>query len=141
MFCNKNPEQDHTSKDMIAHCMTQKGRVSFAETCRKLLQENADFLAMINTTKHSKAESQQKYRTKLYRIQKKEDVMHTDLKMVWLTKLFPNIKISKGMIKIKGSSTVLSHYHYHMDPCLDKGKCAMRQIPCACIEYINKLEK
>eukprot|EP00957_Ditylum_brightwellii_P072992 5546808-Ditylum_brightwellii.AAC.1 len=36
MFCDKNPEQDHTSKDMIAHCMSQKGRVCFAKTCRKL---------------------------------------------------------------------------------------------------------
>ena len=141
MFCNKNPEQDHTSKDMIAHCMTQKGRVSFAETCRKLLQDNADSLAKINTTKHFKAESQQKYRTKHYRIQTKEDVMHKDLKMGWLTKLFPNIKIAKGKIKSWGSSTVLSHYHYHMDPCLGKGKCAMRQTPCACTECINKLEE
>ena len=29
MFCNKNPEQDHTSKDMIAHCMTQKRKSEF----------------------------------------------------------------------------------------------------------------
>ena len=60
MFYNKNPEQDLTSKDMIAHCMTQKGRVSFAETCCKLLQDNTDSLAMINKTKKIKVESQQK---------------------------------------------------------------------------------
>ena len=67
--------------------------------------------------------------------------MHKDLKMGWLTKLFPNIKIAKGKIKIRGSSTVLSHYHYCMDPCLVRGKCAMRQIPCACIECTIQLEK
>ena len=55
--------------------------LNFAETCTKILQDNADFLVMINTTKHFKAESQQKYRAKHYRIQTKEDVMHKDLKM------------------------------------------------------------
>eukprot|EP00957_Ditylum_brightwellii_P090511 6892519-Ditylum_brightwellii.AAC.1 len=80
---------------MIAHCMTQKGIVSFAETYRKLLQDNADVLAMINTTKHFKAESQQKYRAKHYMIQEKEDVMQKDLNIGWLSELFPNIKIAK----------------------------------------------
>eukprot|EP00957_Ditylum_brightwellii_P138693 10571436-Ditylum_brightwellii.AAC.1 len=102
---------------MSAHCMAQQGRVSFAETCRKLSQDNADSLAMINTAKHFKVESQQKYRTKHYRIQKKVDVMHKDLKMGWLSKN-PKIKIARG-----------------------RGKYALRQIPCACIECINKSEK
>eukprot|EP00957_Ditylum_brightwellii_P183834 14003248-Ditylum_brightwellii.AAC.1 len=66
----------------------------------------------------SKLNHNKKYRTKHYRIQKKEDVMHKDLKMGWISKLFPKIKIAKG-----------------------KAKCAMRQVPCACIECINKLEK
>eukprot|EP00957_Ditylum_brightwellii_P150426 11454342-Ditylum_brightwellii.AAC.1 len=85
---------------MITHCMTQKGRMSFAEICQKLLQDNADSLAKINTTKHFKAESQQKYKTKHYRIQTKEDVMHKDIKMGWSSKLFPKIKLVKGRNKL-----------------------------------------
>ena len=38
------------------------------------------------------------------------------------------IKVANGKTKIKASSTVLSHNHFYKDPCLGKGKCAMRRI-------------
>ena len=141
MMRNKNPEDNHSCKDMFAHGFTLKGRVSFAEKCHKLLQENADMLAKMNTTKNQKHESNQKYRTKHYRIQKKENVLHKDIKMGWCSKHFPNIAVVEGKKKIRGSSTVLSHYHYRADPLLGEGKCAMRRIPCACLECTNQLSK
>ena len=35
----------------------------------------------------------------------------------------------------------MSHHHYQTDPCLRVDKCAMRQIPCACIACTNQLSE
>ena len=100
MMRNKNPEQEHSPKDMCAHGMTYRGRVSFAEKCCKLLQEHADSWSKVNTKKNFKSESQQKYRIKHYRIQRQKDVKHKQIKMGWSSKLFPKIKVASGRTKI-----------------------------------------
>ena len=44
--------------------------------------------------------------------------------------IFLTINVLPGKKNICGSSTVMSHYRYHMDTNLGEGKCALRSIPC-----------
>jgi len=61
--------------------------------------------------------------------------------MTWDRSKFPALNIAEGRKKIHGSGTVLSHYHYRFDPDIGYGKCAMRRIPCLCVQCTNQLDK
>ena len=74
-------------------------------------------------------------------MQHKEDIPHGNLKMAWKRSKFPNINVARNKSKIRGSSTVLSHYHYRCDPNLGNSKCAMRRIPCLCQACTDQLDQ
>ena len=46
---------------------------------------------------------------------------------------FPTINAVTGKKRMFGNSTVISHYHYCRDNNLVEGKCALMNIPCACV--------
>ena len=125
---------------MHAHGADSRGMVSFAEECRKLLQQHADHASSMISSKSSKREDNRKFQNKIYHIQKKDSVQHNQIKMTWNKKKFPKLNVIHGKSKIRGSETVLSHYHYRMDPKLGKSKCAMRRIPCLCLACSNQLD-
>ena len=35
---------------------------------------------------------------------------------------------------------MLSHYHYCIDPNMGEGKCALKNIPCACVSCTDQLD-
>ena len=62
--------------------------------------------------------------------------------------LIINVMVKKGFLSIyvvpgKGGmyiiSTVMSHYHSHMDPDLGEGKCTVWRIPCSFVSCTDKL--
>ena len=65
---------------------------------------------------------------------------HVIIKISWKEKLSTTINVAPGKKKIHRSGTVMSHYHYHMDPNLGEGKCALRRLHCACVECIDQLD-
>jgi hypothetical protein len=92
-------------------------------------------------SKGKKRESMIKYKSKFHHIQHKEDVPHGNVKMAWKRSKFPKMSVANNKSKIRGSSTVLSHYHYRCDPNLGNSKCAMRRISClrqACTDQLDE---
>jgi len=136
-----NPEEEFDSKCMLSHTANQSTFYSFAKVCRKLLQEHADGVAAMTTEKSGKREKARKYASKKYFVQKKEDVPFHNLKMTWTQSCFKSIKVADGRSKVCGCETVISHYHYRVDPKLGEGKCLMRRIPCLCQACNSQLKR
>ena len=42
---------------------------------------------------------------------------------------------------MRGRNTILSHYHYRVDPELGEGVCVVFRIPCACPSFVAQLDK
>ena len=141
MFRTVNPEKNGSKKTMNSHSATATGSFCFAEECKSMLQHHADHVSNVLTSKSSKRQSERKFSKKTYHIQKKQDVPHRNIAMTWTKSKFPKLKFANNKQKIRGSSSVLSHYHYRFDPRLGHGKCAMRRIPCLCEQCCEMLDK
>ena len=53
----------------------------------------------------------------------------------------PRHPVSAKKFEMRGRNTILSHYHYRVDPELGKRVCAISRIPCAftaCVDHIDK---
>ena len=71
MFQIFNPEEGTTRKAMHAHGADSRGMVSFAEECRKLLQQHADHASSMISSKSSKREDNRKFQTKFITFRKR----------------------------------------------------------------------
>jgi hypothetical protein len=132
MFRILNPEETSTNNSMQSHSATSHATFSFAEECRNLLQNHANNVSSVLTSKAGKRERSKKFMSKHYHVQEKKNVPNPDVKMTWTNSCFKSLNIADGRSQVHGSATVLSHYHYRMDPMLGENKCLLRRIPCLC---------
>eukprot|EP00957_Ditylum_brightwellii_P190090 14471499-Ditylum_brightwellii.AAC.1 len=121
MFRMYNPGSKHTTRDMLAHLCTPSKKISYASKFRDLLQSRTNESNLHTSSARIKREENAKHKVRHYNVQDKKDVKHNDVKMNWLCKLFPKFNLAEGKTNIRGSSTVMSHYHFRTDPDLDKG--------------------
>ena len=113
------PEKDKIdSKRMRVEAMTDKGEVSFAEECKRLL-DLRDEIGTKGDKKHAKHEAKSSLKHKYYWVHKKEDILFNGMKAFY--------KILNNQNKV-----IMKHfYHIICDTDLDKGFCYMRHISCA----------
>ena len=113
------PEKDKIdSKRMHVEAMTEKGEVSSAEECKRLLGLR-DEIDTQGDKKHAKREAKARLNQKYYQIHKEEDILFNGMKAVY--------KILNNKDKV----TMKHFHHIRCNPDLDEGFCAMRRIPCA----------
>ena len=55
-------------------------------------------------------------------------------------KYFPNLTISDVRKPYRGVNGILTHSHIIRDAYLCLGRCYIRRIPCACVEYSNFMD-
>ena len=114
------PEKDNIdSNRMRVEATTEKGEVSFAEECKRLL-DLCDEIGTKGNKKHEKSDAKEHLKQKYYWIHKEEDTLFNDMKAVY------KILNNKDKVSMK------HFYHIICDPELGEGFCDMRQIPCAC---------
>ena len=116
------------SKRMSVEAMTEKGEVSFAEECKRLL-DLCDEIGTKGDNKHAKREVKARLNHKYYWIHKEEDTLFNGMKAVY--------KILNNKDKVS-----MNHfYHIRCDPELGEGFFAMRRITCdfsVCVEQLSK---
>ena len=100
------------SKCMRVEAMTEKGEVSFAEECKRLLGI-CDEIGTKGDNKHAKREAKALLKHKYYWVHKEEDTIFNSMKAVY--------KILNNKDKV----TMKHFYHIRCDPDLGKGFCAM----------------
>ena len=61
--------------------------------------------------------------------------------MTWDYRKFPRHPVAAEKFKTRGTNTIISHYHYRVDPELGKGVCVIRRIPCACTACMAQFDK
>ena len=114
------PEKDNIdSKRMRVEAMTEKGEVSFAIECNRLL-DLCDEIGTKGDKKHVKREAKARLNHKYYLIHKEEET------------LFNGIKVVYKILNNKNKVSMKHFYHIRCDHDLGEGFCAMRRIPCAC---------
>ena len=121
------PEKDNIdSKRMRVEAMTEKGEVSFAEECKRLL-DLCDEIGTKGDKKYAKCEAEARLNHKYYWIHKEEDTLFNGMKAVY------KILNNKDKVSMK------HFYHIRCDPELGEGFCAMWHIPCACYGCVDQL--
>ena len=113
---------------MRVEAMIEKGKVSFAEECKRLL-DLRDEIGTKGDKKHAKREAKARLKYKYYWIHKEEETLLNGMKDVY--KILNN----------KDKLTMKHFYHVRCDPDLGEGFCAMRRIPCACSGCVEQLSK
>ena len=113
---------------MRVEAMTEKGEVSFAEECKRLL-DLRDEIGTKGDKKHAKRESKARLKHRYYWIHKEEDTLFNGMKA------FYKILNNKDKVSMK------HFYHIRCDPDLGEGLCDMRRIPCACYGCVEQLSK
>ena len=108
--------------------MTEKGEVSFAEECKRLL-DICDEIGTKGNKKHAKLEVKARLKQKYYWIHKEEDTLFNGMKA------FYKILSNKDKVSMK------HFYHIRCDPDLGEGFCDMQSIPCACSGCVEQLSK
>ena len=127
-MCITSEKDNIESKLMRVDAMTEKGELSFAEECKRLL-DLRDEIGTKGDKKHVKREAKARLKHKYYWIHKEEDTLFNGMKAVY------NILNNKDKVSMK------HFYHIRWDPELGKGFCAMRRIPCTCSGYVEQLSK
>ena len=123
------PEKDKIeSKSMPVEVMTEKGEVSFAKECKRLL-DLRDEIGTKGDKKHAKREAKARLNQKYYWVHKEEDTIFNGMKDVY------KILNNKDKVSMK------HFYHLRCDPDLDESFCDMRRIPCACTGCAEQLCK
>ena len=124
-----NPEKDKIdSKRMRVEAMKEKGEVSFAKECKRLLDLRDEIGTKVDE-KHAKREAKARLKHKYYWVHKEEDTIFNGMKAVY------KILNNKERVSMK------HYYHIRCDPELGEGLCAMRRIPCACSGCVEQLSK
>ena len=123
------PEKDNNdSNRMSFEAMTEKGEVSFSEECKRLL-DLCDEIGTKGDKKHEKCEAKARLNHKYNGVNKEEYTHFNGMKAVY--------KILNNKYKV----TMKRFYHIRYNTDLDKGFCAMQQIPCACTGCVEQLPK
>jgi hypothetical protein len=123
------PEVHDTINDsdrMQINSMTEKGDVSFADECRRLLI-NRDKVGTTGDKKHAKREAKARLKGTFYHVHDDADLLYNGIKATY------KILDDRDKVKLK------SFYHIRCDPELGQGFCAMRRIPCACNACVEQL--
>ena len=68
-------------------------------------------------------------------------MQHKSVNMTRDYQKFPRHPVAAENFETRGSNSILSYYHYRVDPELGKGVCSIHQIPCACPVYSAQLDK
>ena len=76
-----------------------------------------------------------------YHVQDNAAVELKDVKMYCNTNKFPELPFCGPHSKPHGAMGVGKHYHLRFDPKLGMGVCAIRCIPCACVDCTSILDK
>ena len=98
------PEKDNIdSKRMHVEAMIEKGEVSFAEECKRLL-DLCDIIGTKGNKKHAKRETKARLKHKYYWVHKEEDTLFNGMKAVY------NILNNKDKVSMK------HFYHIRCDP-------------------------
>ena len=84
------------------------------------------------STKIQNIQSQFKYQSRLYNVQRNPNIDHRGIKMIRNNKLFPSLNVINGKTFSYASKGILRHYHYWYDPKLVPGIVAIRRISCSC---------
>jgi hypothetical protein len=113
-------------KRMNIHSMTDEGESSFAEECRRLL-ENRDKIGMHSDKKHAKREANAKVKKQFYHVHNEEDLKFND------------VSVKYRFIDPSANVKMRDLYHIRCDPDLGLGNCALRRIPCACDGCVDQL--
>ena len=100
------------SKSMCVHAMTEKGKLSFAEECKSLL-EHHDKIGTKGDKKNRKREAKAHLKHKYNQSHTEEDIIFNGMKAVY------NILNNQDKVTMK------HFYHIRCDPDLDKGLCVM----------------
>ena len=91
----RTPEKDNIdSKRMRVEAMTEKGEVSFAEECKRLM-DIRDEIFTKGDKKHAKREAKARLKHKYYCIHKEEDTLFNGMKTVY------NILNNKDTVPMK----------------------------------------
>jgi hypothetical protein len=114
----EDPQED---RKMRAYAMVENENFSMAEECYRLLSSPDRQNGVTSDTKHAKRESAKKVKSRVYFLQKHEDVEHDNLKCTG--------KLLTGVGKHNG---IRSMYNVRADPDLGVGYNAVRRIPCGC---------
>ena len=91
------------------------------------------------STKMKNIESLFNYQSDIYNVQRKSDVNHRGMKMIWNNKRFPSLNVINGKTSPYISKGILRHYHYRSDPKLGLEIVAIIRIPCNCHACTNIL--
>ena len=70
-----------------------------------------------------------------------KEMQHKNINMSWNYRKFPHHPVASECYNIIGRNTIISHYHYRLEPNIGKGVCVICQITCACPECVDKLDK
>ena len=123
------PEKDKIDCNcMRVEAMTEKGEVSFAEECKRLLNFCDEISTKVDK-KHAKREAKARLKYKYYWVHKEEDTIFNGMKAVY--------KILNNKDKV----TMKQFYHIRCDPDLDECFYVMQRIPCACNGCVEQLSK
>ena len=121
------PEVDMIdSKHIHVDAMTEKGEVTFAKECKRLL-DLCDEIGTKSDKKHAKHKAKALLRHKYYRVHKEEEIIFNSTKSVY--------KILNNQDKV----TMKHFYHKRCDTDLERGFCDMQRIPCACNGCVKQL--
>ena len=83
-------------------------------------------------TKLQKRQSRFKYQSRIYNVQRKSDVDHRSMKIIWNNKLFPSLNALNGKTFPYKRKVIIRHYHYWSSPKISPGIFVIRIIPCIC---------
>ena len=123
------PEKDKIdSKHMHVEAMIDKGEVSFAKECKRLL-DLRDEIGTKGYKNHAKREAKARLKHKYYWIHREEDTLFNGMKAVY------KILNNKDKVSMK------HFYNIRCNPELGEGLCAMRRIPCACSGCVEQISK
>ena len=87
--------------------------------------------------KNAKIQSQFKYQSNIYNVQRSYVVNHSGKKMRRNKKLFPSLNFINGKTSPYASKGIIRHYYYWSDPSLGPGIVETRTIPCSCHDCTN----
>ena len=109
----------------------------------RLAKESKRVLSFIynRDTSNNKRRGNYKFYHPHYHIQDIKYVQHKNINMSWYYWKFPRHPVSAEKFEIRGSNTILSHYHYRVYPKLGKGVCYIHHIPCAHTSCASKIDK
>ena len=126
---------------ILMHYCTHKNDVSLSGKSQKHLSKENSKHGVIYQGKYSKRASKGKWIDREYHIQNNYDVAHKDLKIYYDTNQFPELPFCGPHPNPHGARGLINHYHLRFDPKLFCGICAIRHIPCACVECTSMMDK